>query len=410
MADRAAARAARRQRCLDDEIERRSPRWQEAPFESLGLRETDANRRIMETTMPPLDDFERAASRTRLRTMDPLLQSTRDRLITSRRQQRSSSGLRRRNESYDDTRRLSGDDDDDFEEQTMPELFQIVERLDAAMYTFTRSYQAKAQLEKEAQDRLDKEKAEEYRLMEMDVRNAHTIKMIDMATAYEDAAMKASDVDDKSRKTNWLDAPGQQYSTSLPSQLLSGGGNNVGQPSADPGILDLSTEVGRNLDVTLALMQKRLGSDSMTEPTVATKIDTGKSLPQEASEFKRSMKGTEIDYDQLLADMDAFGGLLTEQIHQTTRSSSAVLGFSTTDPEYRQDVSEEHPRTTTTTRISEGHPTFPRGRYSELAATTQDRLLDTKLDARERLELARRLRAGFPADFTRTEARRSRLG
>ena len=69
-------------------------------------------------------------------------------------------------------------------------LSQISETLDAALYTFTKSYQAKEAAEKAAQEEIEKQRGLERAEIEKEIRAKHSLELMEAAIALCECDMK----------------------------------------------------------------------------------------------------------------------------------------------------------------------------------------------------------------------------
>lgn len=159
-------------------------------------------------------------------------------------------------------------------------LRQVTESLDAALYTFIKAYQAKEQREKDLQEEAEKIRAEERRQLEKQVREEHSIRMIEAAAAVADVASEVP----VSKTVGWCcckecctcEKSQQQacpcfcYGSSdrlvvsaaapevVEQAIVSPAGVNQNQASS---LTDATQNLQHQLDLALAMMQKRLGGD-----------------------------------------------------------------------------------------------------------------------------------------------------
>lgn len=158
-----------------------------------------------------------------------------------------------------------------FQERPEMTLSRVAETLDAALYTFTKSYQAKEQREKEAQDAIDKERADDRKALEKEVREAHTLRLIEAAAAFEDIADAkvglccGDDCDSRYAKyPHFCDEPKAADPFATQEDFVATEPPHENLPS----LSDASQSVQTELDLTLAMMQKRLGAGQNDKPFV----------------------------------------------------------------------------------------------------------------------------------------------
>ncbi|KAJ1448377.1 hypothetical protein M885DRAFT_539339 [Pelagophyceae sp. CCMP2097] len=150
---------------------------------------------------------------------------------------------------------------------------QVAENLDAALYCFAQSYRAKEAREKEAEDLIAKERAEQRLQVEREVREEHALRLIDAEEAFLAIEDLRTTCDCTGRRTCRACAP--QYDQAGPSydqarleeprqRKIGDYGRDYGDYNAQPSpqgacLRDVSRNITCELDLTLALMQKRLG-------------------------------------------------------------------------------------------------------------------------------------------------------
>lgn len=193
-----------------------------------------------------LDSFERLAARTDA----PLCGQ-------------STAAAARRALEADYRRSFARDVVDEANEETTLTLTQVTETLDAALYTFTKSYQAKEQREKEAQAAVEKQRTDERLQIEKEVREAHSLMVLDGAVALEDVESARVDRPCCSRCCSCDGA------RSCPCFCFGHSTETEQQPLSEPderppehdskSLADATQIVTHELDLALAMMQKRLG-------------------------------------------------------------------------------------------------------------------------------------------------------
>lgn len=168
-----------------------------------------------------------------------------------------------------------------------PTLSQITENLDAALYAFTKTYQAKEAREKSEQGRIDKAREEERAQLEREVRAEHSLRLLESATAFEEIEAKAvrccADCG-----CHPCDCGGE-YGHSSFEELPLRSSRFAAAPAAprfrgvppECSLADCSRGVQAELDLALGLMQKRLGcavmvaSDGPTKAADPVEADPG---------------------------------------------------------------------------------------------------------------------------------------
>lgn len=210
----------------------------------------------------PLDRFEVAASKIGA----PL---NKDCQFRGYRNYRASSVLQRAFEDY-----AEEDEEEECDSRyNLSSLRQVTETLDAALYTFTKSYEAKELREKEAQEVADKRRADDRKVLEREVREAHSLQLIDAAVALEDlsdaeAALKGGCCGQCcacDERDNGQSCPCFCFGTCLEEETPVVPQQSFEESACDQtGTTSLavaSQNVQNELDLALAMMQKRLGGN-----------------------------------------------------------------------------------------------------------------------------------------------------
>ena len=176
-------------------------------------------------------------------------------------------------------------------------LSQISETLDAALYTFTKSYQAKEAAEKAAQEEIEKQRGLERAEIEKEIRAKHSLELMEAAIALGECDMKVEGREEGGRRlpgTYKRHAPVSWMARSrclppeerlpqrrrLPLPARAARESPVPAPRRYAGheppstraarrqrptgsLNDVSQGIGAELDLALGLMQKRLGAEQM---------------------------------------------------------------------------------------------------------------------------------------------------
>jgi hypothetical protein len=176
-------------------------------------------------------------------------------------------------------------------------LSQISETLDAALYTFTKSYQAKEAAEKAAQEEIEKQRGLERAEIEKEIRAKHSLELMEAAIALGECDMKVEGErreDDAylgpirdmrrsldgeeplppARRAATLNDSVFHYPPAQPAKvpfLPLGAMQDTSLPPPVPrveqrptgSLNDVSQGIGAELDLALGLMQKRLGAEQM---------------------------------------------------------------------------------------------------------------------------------------------------
>mmetsp|Transcript_6664 Transcript_6664/g.18692 ORF Transcript_6664/g.18692 Transcript_6664/m.18692 type:complete len:658 (-) Transcript_6664:23-1996(-) len=176
-------------------------------------------------------------------------------------------------------------------------LSQISETLDAALYTFTKSYQAKEAAEKAAQEEIEKQRGLERAEIEKEIRAKHSLELMEAAIALGecDSKIEGERRDDDAylgpirdmrrsldgeeplppaRRAATLNDSVFHYPPSQPQKvpfLPLGAMGDTSLPPPVPrveqrptgSLNDVSQGIGAELDLALGLMQKRLGAEQM---------------------------------------------------------------------------------------------------------------------------------------------------
>ena len=176
-------------------------------------------------------------------------------------------------------------------------LSQISETLDAALYTFTKSYQAKEAAEKAAQEEIEKQRGLERAEIEKEIRAKHSLELMEAAIALGecDAKIEGERREDDAylgpirdmrrsldgeeplppaRRAATLNDSVFHYPPSQPQKvpfLPLGAMQDTSLPPPVPrveqrptgSLNDVSQGIGAELDLALGLMQKRLGAEQM---------------------------------------------------------------------------------------------------------------------------------------------------
>jgi hypothetical protein len=175
-------------------------------------------------------------------------------------------------------------------------LSQISETLDAALYTFTKSYQAKEAAEKAAQEEIEKQRGLERAEIEKEIRAKHSLELMEAAIALGECDMKIEGErkDDDAylgpirdmrrsldgeeplppaRRAATLNDAVFHYPPAQPAKvpfLPLGAMQDTSLPPPVPqrheptgSLNDVSQGIGAELDLALGLMQKRLGAEQM---------------------------------------------------------------------------------------------------------------------------------------------------